>query len=391
MPCSAARSRAGPRPRPSSLRRRRGVTVVAGGTILMPDLAPAPARRSARCSRPAGLVGVARDGGRTTIGAMTTVAELVDGAAEPLGASARNVADLRSAPRPRSAATCARRPARERPRGDLQARADRARRAGPLGRRRRRAHRAGRGFLAARAAGSCSTSPSEPRPAGQRAGRPTRTPTRCSRVRRAPDGERPARRRLRRRSRARCARAPVEAPPEAAAAVARRRRPPTTRWPRLVPRAVLPVLVRGRSTTWEERMRLTVNGIGHEVALPAAHEPPARLREELEDHEPEGRLPAGRLRRLHGARRRRTAPRVPAAVAAVDGAEVTTVEGLGEAEDARRRSRPPSTSNTPHSAASARRACVMAADGLSSGTASRRPRAGDGGAGRGTCAAVPAT
>ena len=50
-------------------------------------------------------------------------------------------------------------------------------------------------------------------------------------------------------------------------------------------------------------------------------------------HEPEGGLPAGRLRRLHRARRRRAAALLPdAASRAVDGAEVTTVEGLGTPE-----------------------------------------------------------
>src|SRR5438876_11342191 len=71
-----------------------GVTVVAGGTIVMPELthgrlSPTRALLIGR----AGLGGVRRAGGRTTIGAATTLAELED-MVEPLGACARRVADV---------------------------------------------------------------------------------------------------------------------------------------------------------------------------------------------------------------------------------------------------------------------------------------------------------
>ena len=58
-------------------------------------------------------------------------------------------------------------------------------------------------------------------------------------------------------------------------------------------------------------MKLTVNGVDARGREPAAHAAPAVLREELADHEPEGRLPAGRLRHLHRARRRRAAALLP--------------------------------------------------------------------------------
>jgi carbon-monoxide dehydrogenase medium subunit len=98
-----------------------GVTVVAGGTIVMPEIAHgrlAP-RRALLITR-AGLAGIRREGGRLTIGAATTLAELED-APEPLGTCARHVAD----PEIRGQATlggnlCAP-PGTESPRGDLQA------------------------------------------------------------------------------------------------------------------------------------------------------------------------------------------------------------------------------------------------------------------------------
>ena len=105
----------------------------------------APAERALLIGR-AGLSGMRSEGGRTTIGATTTLAELQD-AVEPLGdLRAAASPTSRSAGRPRSAATSARRPGVESPRGDLQAALLVARRAGALDRRRRRAHRAGRGL-----------------------------------------------------------------------------------------------------------------------------------------------------------------------------------------------------------------------------------------------------
>jgi len=97
------------------------VTVVAGGTIVLPDLAAGRLRpkRAILLAR-AGLDGITRDGGRVTIGATTPVSAL-EGGDEPLATAARNVAD----PEVRGQATvggnlCTEASA-DAPRGDLQA------------------------------------------------------------------------------------------------------------------------------------------------------------------------------------------------------------------------------------------------------------------------------
>ena len=72
-----------------------GVTVFAGGTILMPEvnygrLRPARALLLHR----AGLAGIHRNGSKVTIGATTTLRELEQAPApEPLATTARHVAD----------------------------------------------------------------------------------------------------------------------------------------------------------------------------------------------------------------------------------------------------------------------------------------------------------
>ena len=70
-----------------------GVTVVAGGTIVMPDLVAGRIKpqRALLLAR-AGLDGVAHAGGRVTIGAATPVAALED-ADEPLATAARHLGD----------------------------------------------------------------------------------------------------------------------------------------------------------------------------------------------------------------------------------------------------------------------------------------------------------
>ena len=96
------------------------VLVVGGGTIVVADLTyrrVQPAR--AVLMKDAGLAGIARDGSRVTIGAATSLEELVDLPA-PIGPCAANVADLEI----RGAATvggnlCAGE-GLEAPRGDLQ-------------------------------------------------------------------------------------------------------------------------------------------------------------------------------------------------------------------------------------------------------------------------------
>jgi aerobic carbon-monoxide dehydrogenase medium subunit len=96
------------------------VVVIGGGTIVVPEMSYRrlrPAR--ALMLKNAALSGITRDGSRVTIGAMTSVQELVDLHA-PIGPCAANVADLEV----RGAASvggnlCAG-DANEAPRGDLQ-------------------------------------------------------------------------------------------------------------------------------------------------------------------------------------------------------------------------------------------------------------------------------
>jgi CO/xanthine dehydrogenase FAD-binding subunit len=70
-----------------------GVTVLGGGTILMPEMNYGRLRpERVLLLQNAGLSGIARNGSSLTIGAMTTVSELEE-LPEPLGTVARNVAD----------------------------------------------------------------------------------------------------------------------------------------------------------------------------------------------------------------------------------------------------------------------------------------------------------
>ena len=97
------------------------VTVVAGGTIVMPEIAHgrlAP-RRAVLIAR-AGLAGVRREDGRTVVGAATTLADLED-AVEPLGTCARRVADVEIRGQATIGGNLCAPPGEEGPRGDLQA------------------------------------------------------------------------------------------------------------------------------------------------------------------------------------------------------------------------------------------------------------------------------
>jgi CO/xanthine dehydrogenase FAD-binding subunit len=70
-----------------------GVTVLGGGTILMPEINYGRLRPGrVLLLQDAGLSGIERNGSSLTIGAMTTVAQLEE-ATEPLGTAARNIAD----------------------------------------------------------------------------------------------------------------------------------------------------------------------------------------------------------------------------------------------------------------------------------------------------------
>jgi CO/xanthine dehydrogenase FAD-binding subunit len=98
-----------------------GVTVVAGGTIVMPEITHGRLRpeRALLIGR-AGLAGVRREHDRTIVGAATTLAELED-AVEPLGTCARRVADLEIRGQATLGGNLCAPPGDESPRGDLQA------------------------------------------------------------------------------------------------------------------------------------------------------------------------------------------------------------------------------------------------------------------------------
>jgi CO/xanthine dehydrogenase FAD-binding subunit len=96
------------------------VTVVGGGTIVVPDLTyrrhrPAKAVLLGR----AGLSGITKDGSRVTIGAATPVQELV-GMPAPLGPCAANVADLEIRSQGTVGGNICAGEGYEAPRGDLQ-------------------------------------------------------------------------------------------------------------------------------------------------------------------------------------------------------------------------------------------------------------------------------
>jgi len=98
-----------------------GITVLAGGTIVMPEIRHgrlAPGRTL--LLRGAGLAGVLRDGERTTIGAMTPVSAL-ENLPEPLGSAAHGVADREIRAQATLGGNLCAPPGAESPRGDLQA------------------------------------------------------------------------------------------------------------------------------------------------------------------------------------------------------------------------------------------------------------------------------
>jgi aerobic carbon-monoxide dehydrogenase medium subunit len=97
------------------------VTVVAGGTIVVPEITHGRLRpRRALLLGGAGLAGLAREAGRTTIGAMTTVAAL-EQAPEPLRGTARHVADAEIRAQATLGGNLCAPPGEQSPRGDLQA------------------------------------------------------------------------------------------------------------------------------------------------------------------------------------------------------------------------------------------------------------------------------
>lgn len=98
-----------------------GVTVMGGGTILMPELSAGRAEpvRFLLLAR-AGLDQVSDDGGRLRIGAGVRIAELVD-APEPLGSAARRLGDVEIRNQATIGGNLCASPGPGFPRGDLQA------------------------------------------------------------------------------------------------------------------------------------------------------------------------------------------------------------------------------------------------------------------------------
>lgn len=99
----------------------RDVTVVGGGTIVLPDLAAGRLhpKRAILLAR-AGLDGITRDGGRVTIGATTPLSAL-EGGDEPLATAARNVADTEIRGQATVGGNLCAEASADAPRGDLQA------------------------------------------------------------------------------------------------------------------------------------------------------------------------------------------------------------------------------------------------------------------------------
>jgi CO/xanthine dehydrogenase FAD-binding subunit len=97
-----------------------GVTVIGGGTIVVPELTSGRLRpeRAMLLSR-AGLAGIARDGQRITIGATTPVSEL-ESLPAPLGPCAANVADTEIRAQGTVGGNLCAGAGRDAPRGDLQ-------------------------------------------------------------------------------------------------------------------------------------------------------------------------------------------------------------------------------------------------------------------------------
>ena len=306
-----------------------GVTVMGGGTILLPELTYGRLRPDARAdarAAPGSAASTARTV-RVRIGAATPVGELAGRARAARDRRRGTSPTARSARSARSAATSARRRATSAPRGDLQA---------PL-------LALGARITSAGAGGETTEDVSEfleqrHRPAraldrrARRAARSatrastgrTRTTTRCSRLTAVTgaDGVRVAASGVAR---------PRAAPVRGRVGAGRRRvgrrrlgargrRPgPADRRARvgLVPGADAAAAraARARTAGLKGRMRmpinLTVNGVAGRDPLRRPHAAPARPARGAPHHVAEGRLRAGRLRCLHRARRRRAAARLP--------------------------------------------------------------------------------
>lgn len=97
-----------------------GVTVIGGGTIVVPDMTSGRLRpEKAMLLHGAGLAGITRDGSRITIGATTPVSEL-ESLPAPVGPCAGNVADVEIRAQGTVGGNLCAGKGLEAPRGDLQ-------------------------------------------------------------------------------------------------------------------------------------------------------------------------------------------------------------------------------------------------------------------------------
>ena len=97
-----------------------GVTVIGGGTIVVPDMTSGRLRpEKAMLLQGAGLAGITRDGSRITIGATTPVSEL-ESLPAPIGPCAANVADIEIRAQGTVGGNLCAGQGTEAPRGDLQ-------------------------------------------------------------------------------------------------------------------------------------------------------------------------------------------------------------------------------------------------------------------------------
>jgi CO/xanthine dehydrogenase FAD-binding subunit len=99
-----------------------GITVLAGGTLVVPalTLGRLDTERTLYLGR-AGLDRIERSNGTVTIGAMTSVSALIDGAPEPLATFARHVADYEIRGQATIGGNLCAEPGSTTPTGDLQA------------------------------------------------------------------------------------------------------------------------------------------------------------------------------------------------------------------------------------------------------------------------------
>ncbi len=99
-----------------------GITVIGGGTIVMPELAGGQTSVSkALILSRAGLAGITREGGTVRIGATTPLEALVRGTPAPLSTAAQRVGDYEIRGQATIGGNLCAGPGRDTPRGDLQA------------------------------------------------------------------------------------------------------------------------------------------------------------------------------------------------------------------------------------------------------------------------------